>query len=260
MSTSEPAAPVQVIAVHDISPSLRRVTLRAPDGRAPSPISPAAHCHLFFPEARETAVDFETRLNTRSGPPGRVFTYRRIHTDGSFDVDFVRHAGEGPAARWLRRARPGTVIGHRGPGRGKLDPSAVGEGGLFILADMTALPAALSLLENAPRRRDVQAIISVRHSHDDVALPASVRSSVWLIAERPGALIGALRTRTLPAKITLFAACEAAEMRMLRRYALDELGLDRSQVVTSGYWKRGLTAEQVDRAKRKPDWLGDLVG
>jgi hypothetical protein len=47
-------------------------------------------------------------------------------------------------------------------------------------------------------------------------------------------------------------------MRQLRRLVLDELGLDRSQVFTSGYWKAGLTTEDVDVAKRDASWFGDM--
>jgi NADPH-dependent ferric siderophore reductase len=64
--------------------------------------------------------------------------------------------------------------------------------------------------------------------------------------------------RTAPDNLSAaFVACEAGLMRALRRLAIDEFGIRRDRLFTSGYWKAGITTEEVDTAKRRPDWFAD---
>jgi NADPH-dependent ferric siderophore reductase len=224
---------------------MRRVTF-APEGD-PQPTEKrphGGHCRLFFPDPQDATVS-----------RARAFTYRRWHGDGRFDVDFVVHDGGGPAARWLRRAAPGYAIGWRHGGPPKVTLEEPSERDTFLVADATALPLVSALLETANATRLLEVLLL---PDADGPLPCLDPSRDVSVHFRRSVEDIAARLRLSLRSNSLFlAACEAGAMRQLRRLVLDELGLDRSQVFTSGYWKAGLTTEQVDIAKRDTTWFGD---
>ena len=85
--------------------------------------------------------------------------------------------------------------------------------------------------------------------------------SVWRLRQATlSETLEAVQTHGANRPATVFVACEAGRMRALRRLALDEWRVPQERVFTSGYWKAGLSSEQVDAAKRLPDWFGDDVG
>lgn len=224
---------------------MRRVTF-APEG--PPPPAGArphgGHCRLLFP-----------------GPRGgtdraRAFTCRRWHGDGGFDVDFAVHDGTGPAAHWLRRAQPGDMLGwrHGGAPKASLDEPCADPA--TLIADATALPLLAALCETAHPRRALRLLLLAPDGPVPGAGPDGAKIEVTRVPDA-GAAIAALRPMAFGAESLVLAACEAGEMRRLRRFALDELGLPRPNVVTSGYWKRGLTTEEVDVAKHEADWFAD---
>ena len=246
MASSDPARAVRVERVAPLGPTMRRVTF-APEGDPqPQEMRPhGGHCRLLFPDPQDATV-----------PRARAFTYRRWHADGRFDVDFAVHDGGGPAAGWLRRVAPGDVIGwrHGGPPKVTLDDPSAYES--FLVGDATALPLVSALLETAEATRPIRVLL-LPDAHG--ALPRIDPSRPVLVeACRDVEDIEARLRMSLRRHSLFLSACEAGVMRRLRRFVLDEMGLDRSQVFTSGYWKAGLTTEQVNIAKRDASWFGDV--
>lgn len=248
MGSSDRIRIVRVERIATLGPAMTRVTIRVVDGGMQEDVRVhAGHCRLLFPDAEDP---------TRTW--ARVFTYRRWHADGSFDIDFVRHQGAGPAARWIACAETGDVIGWKHGGPPKITLEDPPRHKMLIYGDASALPVISALLERA---------------HPDLAgdvfldLPPGI--DPW-VPEAPRALnmrvIRTSRDRD-PEDILrgygqgrwsrAFIACEAGTMRSLRRYALDDLGLLHTHITASGYWKIGLTSEQVEREKRTSDWFGD---
>lgn len=247
MASSDPIREVRVERVTPLGPTMRRVTF-APEGD-PQPTQKrphGGHCRLFFPDPQDATV-------SRS----RTFTYRRWHVDGRFDVDFVVHDGGGPAARWLRRAVRGDAIGwrHGGPPKVTLEKPSARDS--FLVADATALPLVSALLETADATRQIHVLLL-----PDTCGPLPGIDAARAVAVRPCRCVEDIEARlrsACRADCLFLAACEAASMRRLRRLALDEIGLDPRHVFTSGYWKAGLSTEEVDVAKRGRDWFGDSV-
>jgi NADPH-dependent ferric siderophore reductase len=245
MASSDPIRAVRVERVTPLGPTMRRVTF-APEGD-PQPTDKrphGGHCRLFFPDPQDAAV-------SRS----RTFTYRHWHADGRFDVDFVVHDGDGPAARWLRRAAPGNAIGwrHGGPPKVTLEEPSARD--TFLVADATALPLVSALLETADATRQIQVLLL-----PDACGPLPGIDPARPVVVHPRGSVEDIevRLRSVCRADSLFlAACEAGSMRRLRRLALDRIGLDPRHVFTSGYWKAGLTTEQVDIAKRSRAWFDD---
>jgi NADPH-dependent ferric siderophore reductase len=245
MASSDPIRAVRVERVTPLGPTMRRVTF-APEGD-PQPTDKrphGGHCRLFFPDPQDAAV-------SRS----RTFTYRHWHADGRFDVDFVVQDGDGPAARWLRRAAPGYALSwcHGGPPKVTLMKPGARES--FLVADATALPLVSALLETAHATRPIHVLLlpDARGPLPRIypSKPVEIRRCCTIedIEAR-------LRRSCRPGSMVL-AACEADSMRRLRRLVLNEIGLDPGHVFTSGYWKAGLRAEDVDVAKRSRAWFGD---
>ncbi|MCU0906291.1 MAG: siderophore-interacting protein [Rhodobacteraceae bacterium] len=232
--------------VAPLGAAMARVTLRAIGGPVPLAVrTHAGHCRLLFPDH---AAD--------GGARPRVFTYRRWHADGGFDIDFALHGGTGPAARWIARAKVGDRLGWKHGGAPKLSLTAELPGPVVLIGDATAQPVISALLERAPAGLRGHVLLLSTHLEGLLPLAAPAGVAVRTVASA-AACEAALRRLTLSPATTLFAALEAGAMRALRRIALEELRLPHAQVFTSGYWKAGLSAEEVDDAKRRPDWFGD---
>ena len=248
MGSSDPLRAVRVERIVPLDPTMVRVTFAAVDGSIPDEVRiPAGHCRLFFPDARDP---------TRRWP--RVFTYRRWHANGSFDVDFALHSGTGPAALWIACATLGDSLGWKHGGGPKLRLEAAPSGPLFAFGDATALPVISALLERAHPLLTGHVILDLPGAAYPATLAAPPRVSVRHLGDAiPSEAAAIMRALDNAAPAMVFVACEAGRMRHLRRIALDELRLPRERVFTSGYWKAGLSTEEVELAKQRPDWFGD---
>jgi NADPH-dependent ferric siderophore reductase len=245
MRSSDTAVTVRVERVLPLDPVTTRVTFRPTGGRGQM-VAPLAggYCRLGFPDSV-------------AGTRTRVFTYRRVHPDGSFDVDFARHAGDGPAARWIARAGQGDEIGWHHGGPPKLSLNKPGSGPFLLWGDATALPLIAALLETAHADCTATVVLDLPQA----AAPdlRSDLSGVQVMARRNADSRTdeeILRSLTRDTGL-FFVAGEAGKMRWLRRCALDRLGLPKERVLTSGYWMAGRTAEDVDELKQRRDWFGD---
>jgi len=247
MGSSDALRPVRVERIGPLDPTMTRVTFGMVDGQVSETVrAHAGHCRLHFPDAGGSAV----------WP--RVFTYRRWHPDGRFDVDFALHGGNGPAARWLARARPGDIIGWRHGGPPKLSLERPRRDPVVLFADASALPVVSALVEQAHRELRGHVILDLAEAADPGPLDAPAGVPVRVLRPSDGIDRGGmLHGLRLPPAATLFVACEAGMMRRLRRIALADLDVPRERVFASGYWKAGLSTEEVDQAKRRPEWFDD---
>ena len=200
------------------------------------------------------------------------------------DIDFVLHGTEpgaatpaGPASRWAADAESGdravllgpsvadnTAIRFRPPADADL---------ILIWADETALPAASAILETLPAGTKARVWLEVPHTGDRVEPTTSADAEItWLVrdevhADAPNDLRGAapkdihgdtpaeaaplaleaIRTAQLPSAQAPYAwiAGEAGCVKALRRHLVREREIDRRRVTFVGYWRRGLSEEQL---------------
>ncbi len=170
-------------------------------------------------------------------PAIRTYTVRRFDpATAELDVDFVLHAGHGPAAAWARDARPGSWVGVSEPGgRYVPDPSAEFH---VVIGDETALPAVATVLDALPDGVPALAFLEVADADEEQELPATV---TWVHrgAARPGVpLADAVRTAQFPAGHgQAWLSGESGCVKDLRKHLLDERGLDRRAVYATGYWR-----------------------
>ncbi|MFE0454953.1 siderophore-interacting protein [Streptomyces sp. NPDC058914] len=202
----------------------------------------------------------------------RSYTLRALRRDGlgrttEIDIDFVLHGVEpgasapaGPASRWASRAAAGDRVVLLGPAiadnrairfRAPEDTDLV-----LLWGDETALPAISSILESLPAGLRVRAWLEVHDAGtiQDLATAADAEVT-WLVrddhhaqdAEGSPMALGALRDAALPSaeRPYVWIAGESGCVKQLRRHFVGERGIDRRRVTFVGYWRQGLTEEQL---------------
>ncbi|MFK0104945.1 siderophore-interacting protein [Streptomyces sp. NPDC091217] len=259
---------LQVVRTRRLGPSLVRVTFAGDD---------LAHFHshgrdqslsLFIPaEGRtEPAVPIELgdswwqawrELPDDVRAVMRSYTLRALRRNpDEIDIDFALHGVEpgaacaaGPASRWASRAGAGDRVILLGPAladnrairfRPPQDADLV-----LIWGDQTAVPAATAILESLPATTRVRAWLEVPHAGDiqDVTTLADAEIE-WVVGDTA---TEAVRGARLPSteRPYVWIAGESGRVRELRRHFVGERGIDRRRVTFVGYWRQGLTEEQL---------------
>ncbi|MFB7595118.1 siderophore-interacting protein [Streptomyces sp. NPDC056160] len=271
---------LQVTGTRRLGPSLVRIGFAGPDLHAFESHGRDQSLSLFLPHPgqREPAVPVGLGDGWWEGwrelPDDvravmRSYTLRALHRDATgrttgIDIDFALHGTEpgagapaGPASRWAARATPGDRVLLLGPA--VADNRAIRfrppeDADLVVMwGDETAVPAATAILESLPAGTRVRAWLEVRHPGDvqDVACDADAEIT-WLVrdgsrTEGSPMALGALRDARLPAaeRPYVWLAGESGCVRALRRHCVAERGIDKRRVTFVGYWRHGVTEEQL---------------
>ncbi|MEU6027121.1 siderophore-interacting protein [Streptomyces tauricus] len=270
---------LQVARTRRLTPSLLRVTFSGPELGAFASDGRDQSLTLFLPRPGQTepvmpSVEYgdgwrqawlDTPEDTRAVM--RSYTLRALRRDvygatTEVDIDFVLHGTEpgaatpaGPASRWAADAAPGdraVLLGPSVADNGAIRFRPPADADLVLLwADETALPAASAILETLPAGTRARVWLEVPHAGDRHAPPtaAGVDAEItWLVRDEgaPSA-VEAIRAARLPAARAPYAwiAGEAGCVKELRRHLVRERELDRTRVTFVGYWRRGLSEEQL---------------
>ncbi|WNM35275.1 siderophore-interacting protein [Streptomyces sp. Li-HN-5-11] len=271
---------LQVVRTRRLGPSLVRVTFAGPDLHALHSEGRDQSLSLFLPHPgqAEPAVPIELGDGWWQGwrelPDDvravmRSYTLRALRRDpDEADIDFVLHTPAGPASGWAARATPGDRVLVLGPA--VADNRAIrfrppGDTDLVVLwGDETAVPAATAILESLPAGTRVRAWLEVPDAGDiqDVRTDADAEIT-WLVrhdvprcpkgvggAPTPTA-VDAVRAdrRPLAERPYVWIAGESGRVKALRRHFVGERGVDRRRVTFVGYWRQGMTEEQLRAAE-----------
>lgn len=242
-----PPRRIEVARIEALSPRMVRIGFVGPDLQSFEWRGPAGHLKLVVPAEGEHEAPMPTPDGPRS-PLMRTYTPRRFDAAvPRLDIDFVLHS-HGPAGRWATRARVGDRLAMLGPAPGyAIDADAAW---FLLIGDDTALPAFETILEELPAT--ARALLLVEVSDMGEARPLRSAADIdirWLPRgddpRRAGeALLAALRDTSAllqglgsnPGRV--YVGCEARAMRQLRHRLLDA-GIDRTRLVTRGYWQLG---------------------
>lgn len=236
-----PPRRVEVSRVEILSPAMRRITLTGAELEGFPPVAPASYIKLIFPEPGQT----EPVRPLPDGPRAvsmRTYTPLAVRPEVfEVDVDFVLH-GEGSASAWAAQASVGQVLYLMGPGPGyQPDISSTQH---LLLADDSALPAVETILAALPASARVQVLLEVISQAEQRPLHSAAQLEVsWLVRgtdhRAAGQPLAAAAHALAPVgpDTRIYLACEAAAMRRIRNLLIDELGVNRSQIVGRGYWK-----------------------
>ncbi|MEU2369132.1 siderophore-interacting protein [Streptomyces pseudogriseolus] len=273
---------LQVAGTRRLGPSLVRVTFTGPDLRDFRSDGRDQSLSLFLPHPGQSEPVVPVELGEgwwqgwRELPDDvravmRSYTLRALRADAlgrtaEIDVDFVLHGvgaeagpstAAGPASRWAARAAAGDRVLLLGPAvadnrairfRPPEDASTV-----LLWADETAVPAAAAVLESLPAGARARVWLEVPHAGDVQELPTAADAEVtWFVRDGCAApdiplALDAVRGTPLPfpERAYVWIAGEAGHVKLLRRHFVGERGVDRRRVTFVGYWRRGLTEEQL---------------
>ncbi|MGW8745216.1 siderophore-interacting protein [Streptomyces sp. NPDC055794] len=269
---------LQVVRTRRLGPSLARVTFAGDDLRAFHSDGRDQSLSLFLPHPgqSEPAVPVERgdewwqawrELPDDIRAVMRSYTLRALRRDADgdtveIDIDFVLHGVEpggafeaGPAARWAAAATAGDRVLLLGPAiadnrairfRPPADTDLV-----VIWGDETAVPAACAIVESLPAGTRARVWLEVPHAEDvqdlDTAADAEITWLVRGVTGGPEATLATLRDARLPdaEHPYVWIAGESGCVKSLRRHFVRERGIDRRRVTFVGYWRQGLTEEQL---------------
>jgi NADPH-dependent ferric siderophore reductase len=219
-----------VDSVHQVTPRMTRVRLVSAALAGLSAI-PGQTLKIYVPDL------LSGRLVSRD------YTVRDYDASERWlDIDFVLH-GEGPAAAWARRARPGEVLEFIGPsGRYRPDPAA--DWNLFA-GDETALPAIQAYVAMLPADACAFLYIEIADAAEQQPMPGvAVPTLCWLHrgSQEPGTgtlLDDALRAAPLPpGQGRIWLAGHTPTVRRIRAHLLNQRGVDRRALYVKGFWDR----------------------
>jgi NADPH-dependent ferric siderophore reductase len=234
----------RLVAREEVTPRMVRLTLGGPELAGLHTYQADDHVAVVFPdpdgELRVPVPNDHQMLDwPRPAPPTRKYTIRRYDAAAlELDLDVVLHDG-GLASTWATDAALGDEVVVAGPPGALAFPHTYDH---YVLAvDPTGLPAVARWLEEADRSVPgvVARVVVVVDEPEERGYPLPQPEGVsvtWLPRESPSSLAAAVESLDLPeGRGFLFAAGEAGELKLLRRWAKG-----RCDHLVTGYWKRGV--------------------
>jgi len=247
----------KVLRVGELSPSLVGVTIGGPELEHFEYVGADQMFRFFFRRPGQDELRMPSWTNDgwiaqwylmapSTRPQVRLYTARAFRRDRlELDIEFVAHGDASPASGWALRAKPGEPVGIFDEGRTYAPPA--GSGWQLLVGDESAMPAILSILEQAPADLEAQVFLEVPHAADirDIAVPPGVVMH-WLPREDEHAIPGRLALETL-ASASLpaanpsysFLAGESGLATGARRFLVNERGVPKADITFEGYWKHG---------------------
>ncbi|MGW0755809.1 siderophore-interacting protein [Streptomyces sp. NPDC002814] len=263
---------LHVVRTERLGPSLVRVTFAGDELRDFHSDGRDQSLSLFLPQPGQTEPAVPIELGDgwwqgwRELPDDvravmRSYTLRALRREpDEIDIDFVLHGVEpgaavpaGPASRWASRAGAGDRVLLLGPAvadnrairfRPPADTDLVA-----IWGDETAVPAVSAIVESLPAGTRARVWLEVHHAGDIQDLVTEADADItWLVrAEGSPMALDAVRADQLPPaeRPYVWIAGESGCVKQLRRHFVGERGIDRRRVTFVGYWRQGLTEEQL---------------
>ncbi len=215
-------------------------------------------------------------------PVLRTYTLRALRAEeNEVDIEFVLHGENGPASRWATHAQPGDFLQIVAPNAQARQDSGgyewaahTGLKQVLLIADETALPAAMGILEQLatwPEPPEVQAFFEVpwqsdvqprempfaqihwlaragHHTYGDVLLaavrkyisiPAAVRVGAQSLEDKSLSNDFLWESAPRTSAFSAWIAAESTVVKKLRHLLIGEHQLDRETVNFMAYWTRG---------------------
>jgi NADPH-dependent ferric siderophore reductase len=257
----------EVVRTNRIGPHLRRITFTGPEFAGITSAGLDQRIKLFFPlpgqvepivpEGPNWYAEYRA-LADDARPPMRTFTIRDFRpVRRELDVDFVLHGDTGPASSWAGRATEGDRIAILAPDvrheeiLGYEYKPPADTDWVLLAGDETALPAITAIVESLPAGRRALVFVEVVSPADLTPMTSAADVTLsWLSrAGRPaggpdGPLREAIARTELPAGVPYaWLAGESGSITDLRRYLVNERGLEKARVYFAGYWLLGSAIE-----------------
>nr|WP_221471466.1 siderophore-interacting protein [Amycolatopsis umgeniensis] len=238
-----------------LSPNFVSVTLGGPALKDLVVAGADQTVRLFFPREGQRRLRMPTFSNEAWMPElmllpksvrpwVRTLTIRRTRpVDDEVDIEFALH-GDSPMSEWVRRVGPGDPAGIFDMGTTYRPPDDVGA--QLIVADESAVPAALAILDGAPESLVAEVFLEVPTVADIRRYETSDGVRVhWLSRDDPGRRPGTLALETVqraslpPGRFYTWVAGESRLATTLRRHLVSERGAAKADISFAGYWRHG---------------------
>ena len=240
---------LEVIDVSDITPLMRRITLKG-DMEGFASAGHADHIKaFFFPEGVAPML-------APIGPRGAEFPEgmrpeMRDYTPRYFDLaagtlvlDFVLH-GDGPASSWAAKVALGDKLVIGGPRGSLIIPAAFD---WYLLAgDETALPALGRRIEELPAGAKIVAVIEVDSLADEQHFETEADLVLHYVhrngqpAGTTSLILDILREIEFPpGDAYAYIAGESSMSKAVRTHLTEERGFNPEWVKAAGYWLLGV--------------------
>ncbi|CAN5505130.1 siderophore-interacting protein [soil metagenome] len=248
--------PVTVIRTQYVTPKMLRITFGGENVAKMISLGPVDDVRIQFPETfgvvpMPPVVSFEPfRLDyPDDAPPSyiRAYTIRRLDLEtGEVDIDFAIH-GHGQASSWAEQASAGQIVCIGGPFRSIV---AKAFSRVLLAGDETGLPGLGRAIEELPPDTRATVVIEIANASEEQQFPANdnvdlrwVHRNDW-DGEGMSPLEAAVREVEIPESSCLVLITgESGSVRGIRRYLINERGLDKTWAYFVGYWKRGAKAD-----------------
>lgn len=167
----------------------------------------------------------------------------------TIEIDFAIHLQAGPATVWALNAQLNDTINIMGPGTLKINPNS-GDWYLFSV-DMSALPAAISVMESLDSNAKGYAFIEIVSEEDKQTLNIPDGIDVkWLLQSNNNDQLEAIRNiEPLDGELNVFIAGELGAIREIKSYLKKDNPFFIACEYISSYWKIGLKLEEYKEAK-----------
>lgn len=223
-----------VLSSKQISPNMQRLVFGGPELTAwladYSLQDPGAWVKVFPP-----------------GLKGRAYTIREIdYKQSTITIDFVLHdqvSEHNTISTWARNCLAGQSLNIAGPRSAQFKLEADAQW-VWIAADLTALPAAIRIIESLPTDFAVYAVFVINDEEDQQPIQASANLRAnW----KNTALSNVLPTsnpkfidqiQETGAKGQVWIAGEASWVRTWKNFWQDHHTIDCLTINCKGYWKR----------------------
>lgn len=175
-----------------LSPNMARLTFAGSQVASMATFAPDQRIKIFFPQPNGQPPAIPHRpdwyelykaapINARA--PMRTYTIRYLRADDcEVDIDFVLHGDNGPASRWAGYANVGDPVqisapnrAHQGGNQGYEWKPPAGVRNVLLIADLTAVPAAIGILEELsqlPAPPVAQVFLEIPEAGDQLPVPA----------------------------------------------------------------------------------------
>lgn len=218
-----------VLAVEDVTPRYRRITVHAPGMFDGAPYGAGSYLRLWVPDPSDPGTEVH-----------RAYTMANVdETSERIVLEFVLHDPSGPASRWAAQVQAGDQItATRGRAPDFVQP-APAPAGYLLVADAAGLPAVNAILREVPDDAPVDVYLEYVHD-DDLGLPVVQTSGLrlrWVRSGEPTELLRAIEVKDYSAWFAWVIA-ESTATKIVGDQ-LKDWGLSRSHAKAHGYWTRG---------------------
>ena len=186
--------------------------------------------------------DFRLLSSQENNPYSAAYYTIKSYRENEIDVWFVLHDHPGPLAVWADKVPERSSVAIWGPRTVFTPPN--GTNNYLFIADETAQPAVLSIIENLHKNHRYTCLFetqnkSSRFEVDDLNNPIS-----WIYRDQelPGEgteLIKCVEKLDLNSKnLYVFGAGEAKQISSIRKTLKKKFNLETKQMSFTGYWRK----------------------